>query len=531
MPQPPIQPHLRAKGMRSMSLFGGDSGFEEEQRRFVQERLTTATGVALAMTASIVLSRMTAPLWGERTGGSLAGMGVLTACSVAFGVVLWFLRRHQVPLRLLWSVDLGLLWTSCALVLMVMATRRSLLHPYTAQGAGVLGLIVLMRSVVVPSTAWRTFLTGLPAPLAVLGLDLVLAAPEPLAGESGAREYLPHLIANQVVLASALGVACLSSRLHHRLLRRSWEAQRVGKYTIGERLGAGGMGEVYRATHAQLARPAAVKFLHPWALGQRSHTRFEEEARKTAMLTHPNNVTVFDFGTTASGAFYYAMELLNGADLRTLVTRTGPMPVARVLHVLLQICDALAEAHSLGLVHRDVKSANVMLCVHGGIHDFVKVLDYGLVKDSRVDLGLTSEHHHIGSLETMAPEVVGHQPVTAAVDEYAVAAVGVFLLTGEPVFNGPSAVSVMRAHLELTPEPPSRRAPEVSARFDATLLRALSKAPRDRHGGVQSLRSALASVQAELAQMGRTWSEDDARRWWVGPGAEFRAAAAPPQSD
>ena len=183
------------------------------------------------------------------------------------------------------------------------------------------------------------------------------------------------------------------------------EARRLGPYTLVEKIGEGGMGAVYRASHALLRRPTAIKILPPQRAGEMDLARFEREVQMTSQLTSPHTVSVYDYGRTPDGLFYYAMEFLDGIDLEELVRRDGPMPPGRVVHVLRQVCEALGEAHRAGLIHRDVKPANILLCERGGRFDVAKVVDFGLVKSvSGSDPGVTLENTVPGTPHYMAPE-------------------------------------------------------------------------------------------------------------------------------
>ena len=249
-------------------------------------------------------------------------------------------------------------------------------------------------------------------------------------------------------------------------------------------------GVVYRASHAMLRRPTAIKLLHPERAGKDALTRFEREVRRTAMLTHPNTVTVFDYGRTAEGVFYYAMELLEGASLDELVDVDGPQPEERVIHILEQVAGSLAEAHDAGLIHRDVKPANILVVDRGGISDLVKVVDFGLVKDVGYTApgevtnapALTRDNTITGTPLYMSPEtVVAPETVDARTDLYALGAVGYWLLTGTHVFGGKSILEVCSHHLHSVPEPPSTRlGATVNADLEEVLLACLAKRPEDR---------------------------------------------------
>jgi serine/threonine protein kinase len=293
-------------------------------------------------------------------------------------------------------------------------------------------------------------------------------------------------------------------------LRADQLGERFGQYTLHEKIGEGGMGVVFRATHALLHRPAAVKLLAAGHDGPESLERFEREAELTSRLSHPNTVAVYDFGRTESGTPFYAMEYLDGLDLETLVERYGPQDPRRVAHLLAQIAGALAEAHGIGLVHRDVKPANVMLCERAGAHDVVKVLDFGLTKElGAPGLDASDSGRVVGTPLYLPPEaVVAPERVDARSDLYAVGAVGYFLLTGAPPFAGGTIAEVCAHHLHTAPLAPSRRGFRVPPELEALIVRCLAKSPEDRP-------ESAASLRAELLELGATWTESDARRFWT----------------
>jgi serine/threonine-protein kinase len=280
------------------------------------------------------------------------------------------------------------------------------------------------------------------------------------------------------------------------------------------------MGEVYKARHAMLRRPTAVKLLPPEEGGESRLERFEREVQLTSRLTHPNTVSIFDYGRTPDGVLYYAMEYLDGISLEDLVAGDGPQPPARVVHVLRQVCGSLEEAHAIGLIHRDVKPANVILCERGGVPDVAKVFDFGLVKElqSGEAEALTRENVITGTPLYLAPEsILSSDAVDARADIYAVGAVGYFLLTGRPVFDGRTLVEVCGHHLHTTPVPPSQRlgAP-LPAGLEDVLLRCLEKDPGRRPRTARELGEALAAAGAG------SWTAEDARAWWTVRGARLR---------
>jgi len=267
-----------------------------------------------------------------------------------------------------------------------------------------------------------------------------------------------------------------------RPVRRAAESEaspprQLGQYTLEEKIGEGGMGEVYRARHAMLRRPSAIKLLS--SSSAHELRRFENEVQLTAELKHPNTISIYDYGRAPDGTLYYAMELLDGMTLQELVERHGAQSPARVIHILLQVCAALREAHLKGLIHRDIKPDNVFLCQQAAADDVVKVLDFGLVKQVTTDESLTRSNVNliVGSPLYMSPEAISApSDVDARTDLYALGAVAYFLLTGTPVFSGNSVVEVCGHHLHSVPERPSRRASQpIPADLEEIVLDCLAK--------------------------------------------------------
>jgi serine/threonine protein kinase len=284
-----------------------------------------------------------------------------------------------------------------------------------------------------------------------------------------------------------------------------------------ERLGEGGMGEVWKARHRLLARPAAIKLIRasPSGISDGARRRFEREAQVTARLRSPHTVTLFDFGVADDGAFYYVMELLEGLDADALVRRFGPMPAERVAHVLRHICHSLSEAHSYGLVHRDIKPANVFLCRYGEDHDFVKVLDFGIAKAAHerpdTETSLTVANMIQGTPAFIAPEqALGGLDVDARADIYSAGCVVYWLLTGELVFTAETPLKLLLAHAHAQPEPPSAKtALPIPPELDALVLSCLAK---DREHRPKSPRDLLEQLEAIVFQ--QAWTEASSREWW-----------------
>jgi serine/threonine protein kinase len=284
----------------------------------------------------------------------------------------------------------------------------------------------------------------------------------------------------------------------------------MSQYKLLSKLGEGGMGIVYRASHAMLRRPTAIKLL-PGSSASAAE-RFEREVQITARLTHPNTIAVFDYGRTPDGIFYYAMEYVGGMSLDDLIAIDGPQPPRRVVHLLLQVCGALAEAHAAGLVHRDIKPANLMLTERGGVHDVVKVLDFGLVKEiSGFGKDAPAENAVLGTPHFMAPEaILDPAGIDGRADLYALGATAYYLLTGTHVFDGKDVVAVCSQHLHDLPEPPSRRR-DLPASLERVILACLEKKadarPRD---------AAALAVDLRACALGE-WTEEEARGWWDAP--------------
>jgi len=290
-------------------------------------------------------------------------------------------------------------------------------------------------------------------------------------------------------------------------------SKQLGQYTLEDRIGSGGMGTVYRARHALLRRPTAVKLLDIDKVSDAAIARFEREVQLSSQLNHPNTVAIYDYGKTPEGVFFYAMEYLDGINLEDLVKRFGPLPEGRVVSILRQVCGSLAEAHGIGLIHRDIKPANILLNQRGGLPDFVKVLDFGLVKalGGEREAHLTASGSLTGTPMYLSPEAI-ERPDTmdARADIYAIGAVGYFLLTGSPVFRGQTVVEICMKHVREAPEPPSLRlGRQVSAKLEAVVMSCLSKDPAGRPARATELRQEL-----DRCDMTDAWSQEKAEAWW-----------------
>jgi serine/threonine-protein kinase len=305
-----------------------------------------------------------------------------------------------------------------------------------------------------------------------------------------------------------------------RLCREVGEARELGGYRLTERLGKGGMGEVWRGSHRLLAREAAVKIIKPEILGgegerrERTLLRFEREAQATARLHSPHTIELYDFGVSNEGTFYYVMELLDGLDLETLVRRFGPVAPERAISLLRQVCHSLADAHAAGLIHRDIKPANIFTCRRGLDLDFVKVLDFGLVKGSPAgwegEALLSDEKTVKGTPAFMAPESLRGGEVDGRADLYALGCVAFWLLTGRLVFEGENAMDVLAKHLSEEPDPPSIWSEiDVPPELDQVVLACLRKRPGERPQSARELSEMLARCP-----LPSSWTGERAVEWW-----------------
>jgi eukaryotic-like serine/threonine-protein kinase len=392
---------------------------------------------------------------------------------------------------------------------------------------GGIALMLAIRAALIPSAPRRTILvTGMVgAPLLLLSALLVPTANGDLAWRPLASGAYPWLPATAAMMWGFVIITCtVISRVIYGLRVEVREARRLGQYVLEQKIGEGGMGEVYRARHGMMRRPSALKLLRADRAGASALVRFEREVQLTARLTHPNTITIFDYGRTRDGVFYYAMELLDGANLQRIVEVDGAQAPGRVVRILAMACGALTEAHAIGLIHRDIKPANIMLCTQGGVRDVVKLLDFGLVKELEVDreIGLTGANILTGTPQYMAPEsILEPDSVDARTDIYSLGAVAYFLLAGSDVFNGKSLVEVCSQHLHQQPEPLSARGIAISAELEALVLACLAKEPAQRPQSAAELGRLLETCTVER------WDSANARSWWLEHQHELDGAAVP----
>jgi eukaryotic-like serine/threonine-protein kinase len=372
--------------------------------------------------------------------------------------------------------------------------------------------LLVLRAALVPSQPLLTAMVGV-----ACSVPILIGAYIQLRGSPPPNEFLTPGVVLMALAAwciVATAATTVVSRVIYGLVTQVRDAQHLGRYTLGAKIGEGGMGEVYRAEHAMLRRPTAVKLLLPGKVSASSLERFEREVQLTSRLSHPNTIAIYDYGRTPDGIFYYAMEYLDGLSLESLVASDGLQPAGRVVHILLQAAGALAEAHGTGLIHRDIKPANIMLCERGGMPDVVKVVDFGLVKNLDAgdgDVALTNTNALTGTPLYLAPESITRPDrIDARIDIYALGAVGYFLITGSPPFSGHNVVEIAGHHLHTTPAAPSERLGRaVPPKLDALIVACLAKDPDARPRDAQALLTALLDCEAESP-----WSGAFARAWW-----------------
>lgn len=487
--------------------------------------------------------------------------GSLWAFGLTLDAVVVPLRFH-VP-RPTMSVALEIL-SVCVSILTFIYMRRSSHTPQTKTEVG-LGYMIFSSFAVALPNAWTTqamqqslghlswvtiiilvsSMIMVTTPAKVLGASMVAASMDPLAIWIAHLRGLPVPSALDTFILclpnySCAVVALLPSSVLRHLGRRLREAREMGSYRLVELLGHGGMGEVWRAQHRLLARSAAIKLMRPEVLGAGNDgevklalRRFEREAQATAALSSPNTIRLFDFGVTNEGHFYYVMELLAGRDLQSLVTDFGPLPAERVIFLLRQVCHSLADAHARGLVHRDVKPANIYVCRMGLEYDFVKVLDFGLVKFRETNVAQTlvsGDHPTTGTPAYMAPEIIlGATDVDRRADVYALGCVAYFLLTGHLVFEADTPMKVLIQHIQAVPVPPSERTEvPIPRELDDLVMACLQKDPNKRPQDAEQLYRMACSCNAHAC-----WTSDSARGWWEQHLPEFTGplTLSDPKSD
>jgi serine/threonine-protein kinase len=439
--------------------------------------------------------------------------------SITVALLVWaFTLSRRVPLSMVMSVGLVFEVVSSYGIAFAEYLDPQRLNDHGWMGLSWVAVWTLLYTVVIPTRPRRALVATLVSVSAVPVVIGFMVATHRTTFSPDPIQFFFWIIFPYLLTTT---MAYVGARVVYALGTEVTEARELGSYRLVERLGAGGMGEVWRAQHRLLARPAAIKLIRGAGAGNigasdEAVRRFEQEAQVTARLSSPHTVQLFDFGVSGDGRFYYVMELLNGLDLETLVRRHGPLPAERVTYLLRQVCHSLAEAASYGLVHRDIKPANLFVCRYGGDCDFVKVLDFGIAKEAdhlmeTGAIGLTREHGLRGTPAYIAPEqALGGSGIDGRADIYAVGCVAYFLLTGQLVFTGDTPMAVVVHHAHTLPIPPSERSElPIPPALDRLVLSCLAKDPAERPQSARDLSQRLAAIDG-----GSPWTDERAREWW-----------------
>lgn len=488
----------------------------EEEREFLQTRLCLLSRVGCVLACAVAVYHFVSVIPGGAGAALSAGVLLVVWLATARG------RWSPAALRAT-EVSTGIFL--CSLHAAVF-TSEPALRVFPDKPVLAATNLLFLRAILIPSTAAWTVAFGLgcSAPVLVLGWGAL----QRWAAATPAVDPVRELVISAQWLLLATTVSGFTSFVLYRLRHNIREARKLGQYTLEEKLGEGGMGVVYRARHALLRRPTAIKLLRPGTASEASIARFEAEVQQTSRLSHPNTIAIFDYGHTPDGVFYYAMEFLEGLDLERLVRRHGPLPPARAVHILEQVAASLTEAHECGLIHRDIKPGNVFLCARGGRKDVVKLLDFGLVKS----LGRPSTPGGSGNFDIagtpayMAPETLQSPPaLDARADLYAVGALAYFLLVGRPPFVGSSAEEIFVQHLQATPIRPSEvLGHPIPVGLEDLVLGCLSKRPDSRPASARELGKLLRALPPGP---GGPWLDEQAATWWEVEAPGLAAAPDP----
>jgi serine/threonine-protein kinase len=447
--------------------------------------------------------------WGPSVIGIL--VGVLVAAVI---------RNPRLPLAT--AMNLGLAFeivSSYAIAAAEFGDPEGLVTHQGYLGLSWVAVWVVLFTIVVPTAPRRALLAALASVSAVGIVSLLSIAASGKVLSVSPLEFFIGLVFPYLLVVC---MAYVGARVVYHLGTEVQRARELGSYRLEKKLGQGGMGEVWRARHRMLARPAAIKLIRPTIAGnaeaglsQEAVRRFEREAQVIASLRSPHTVELFDFGIAADGAFYYVMELLDGLDADSLLRRFGPTPPERVIPLLRQVCHSLSEAHACGLVHRDIKPANIFVCRYGEEYDFVKVLDFGIVGAAQTPDDTnpvqTRENALKGTPAFMAPEQAMGNPLDGRADIYATGCVAYWLLTGQYVFTADNAMGLLLQHAQTPPTPPSARCElSIPPALDDLVLTCLAKDPAHRPQTARELSLRLAELEAQ-----HPWSQERAREWWT----------------
>lgn len=519
-----------------VSLFGGDLEDQLRKRLRIQSIIWALVTLVLGLTAT---ARNAANISNKPsllfTTPPLPGVLLLLSI-IAFVFVRLLSPQRRLSLHRLRAIEWAGVLQGAAFfgfnqwLSLTLGTAHEIRDNSMDLGAGLgapWAAVIVAYGVLIPSSMKQSLIR-------TFALAFFAFIPEMLVfpGTIGLGGGAPVFLATKFVLIGALsGLAIYGAYRIDVLSKDAQEARQLGQYRLRRLLGQGGMGEVHLAEHQFLRRACAVKLIRPEQAGNEDTlARFEREVRAAARLTHPNTIQIFDYGRSEDGTFYYAMEYLKGMSLQEIVERFGPLPPARAVNVLSQVCGALREAHGFELVHRDIKPANVMLCERGGMYDVAKVLDYGLVVTSQnadEEARLTRRGMVVGTPEFMSPEQCGgDEAVTPASDIYSVGALAYYLVSGKPPFSGRSAMQTLAAHFYEAPLLVSDVRPDVPVALAQVISRCLEKLPEKRYPEIEDLRLAFAASIGSA-----TWTSSDARVWWANHDTSARVESAHTAND
>jgi serine/threonine-protein kinase len=493
------------------AVHGSGPHLTEETQALLRLRLRAAAFILLVGFGVFLVRHVVGVLSGEPLDPLLLGLHVLVVLVLGFSTMP-LCRKCPVSLRKLRVSELVIFGLPAIFFLLLQrrATLDDVAHGFMPPPMPFWLLLIFTYGMFIPNT-WRRAacvigVLALAPDLLVVGM--MLAYPQVSAAMTG-MNFVNHVL-TMVVAAVA---AVFGTHLINALRREAFEARQLGQYRLITPLGAGGMGEVYLAEHRMLKRPCAVKLIRPEQAGNpQVLARFEREVQMTARLSHWNTIEIYDYGRTDDGTFFYVMEYLPGLNLEELLERHGPLPAERVVHLLRQTCQALREAHAIGLIHRDIKPGNIFVAQRGGLYDVAKLLDFGLVKPvaELPSARLTQEGGISGTPLFMSPEQArGRTDLDARSDIYSLGAVAYTLLSGRPPFERTNPMEVIIAHARDDVVPPSQQQPDVPADLERIVLRCLAKRPEDRFQDAESLEQALS--ECSVADQ---WTQSEAARWW-----------------
>ena len=508
----PLEPRASGTPSASRQSLLTDEGLASAIGRVRIAALLSGALWALVLIANLLLE----PVFRRLDFAGALGWPYPNAVYGAIGMVgsfalAWAVTRFRTRPKFVLDLGLGL-EVLTALLIALCGTYKIVPH---ASRISWVAAVILVYPAIAPAAPRRVLVAGLVA--ASMDVVAFAVAINRFPNESWSAIQLAWMLAPSYVCAF---LALVPATLIRRLGREAGVARELGSYRLGRLLERGGMGEIYEASHRMIAKPAAIKLIRPELLATYPEfadmvtERFYREAEAVAALRSPHTVALYDFGVAADGTLFYVMELLDGIDLQRLVERFGPLPPERVVHILAQACDSLSEAHAHGMVHRDIKPSNILLCNLGTTVDFVKVLDFGLVRRDAPAPGaegLSAPLGQPGTPSYMAPETIsGSDAVDRRADLYALGCVGYWLLTGQAVFEGSSPIQIMYHHGYDVPVPPSERLGRpLPPELEAVILSALAKLPGDRPSTAADF-----SARLSAAELSTGWDIPRARAWW-----------------